>query len=130
MIEYAKKRYKNYDICFLKGEILEVLKSNINDNSIDFIYCLGMTFHYDTKEIETSPYLEEVILSFVKKLKPTGVLFYSWYTVKSDKAHFPVNQDSLSKVLNRINITNYQMRINPVNSFNNPTLECIIRKNV
>jgi SAM-dependent methyltransferase len=109
--------------------VLEILESHIKDNSIDFIYCLGMTFHYDTNEIETSPYLEDVLKSFVRKLKPTGILFYSWHTIKSDKAYFPVSKESLGRVLDRINITNYQMRINPVNRFNNPTLECIIRKN-
>lgn len=128
MIEYANKRFRNYDICFFKGEIVEVLQSNIPDNSIDFIYCLGLTFHYDTGEIETSPYLEDVILSLVKKMKPTGILYYAFYTVKSSKVSVPITQESLSKFLNRIGISNYQMRISPNNSFNNPTLDCIIRK--
>ncbi|HOY30734.1 MAG TPA: methyltransferase domain-containing protein [Bacteroidales bacterium] len=129
MYKYAEKRYRFYDIEFLLGELTDLLKSNIQNESIDFVHCNVMPLHYDTGVIENSPYFKEVMSLFMKKIAKKGIIYYTFYTIKSKKVLFPISEEALIAFLKDNNITNYTLRINECNKFNNPVIECIISRN-
>jgi len=124
-INYAKKRYRFYDINFLQGDVIEVL-DNLDKRTFDFIFCSNLPLHYDTGDVTTSEHFKAFIKKSIQHIESGGMLYYIFYASKHNKVSYPVTESGIRKFAEDNNIGNYTVETN--NLLIEETVEFIIRK--
>lgn len=107
-INIAKKRYSNYNIEFINGDINQVYGDSKN-KKFDFIFSANLPLHYDTGSILTSFEFDKFIDNSLEHLDKGGVLLYIFFSSKHDKVAIPVNIDELREYCLRKKLINYKI---------------------
>lgn len=123
--DYAKKRYGNYSIEFIQGDINQVL-SEMDDEKFDFIFCSNLPLHYDTGSVLTSAFFDDFIDKALKRLNDNGIFYYIFYSSKHDKVAIPVEAGDLTKYCINKGLKNYSVETTRL--LKNDTVELVVKQ--
>jgi len=124
--EYARRRFRFYNIDFVQGDINdELLKFG---NKFDFIFCSNLPLHYDTGSVLTSVSFNTFMERAVNCLNPGGTLYYIFYTSKHPKVAIPVDASELKMYCERSGLKNWSLENSQL--LDNDTVELTVKNEV
>jgi hypothetical protein len=91
----------------------------------DFIFVCNFPAHYDSKQIQTSPYAAAFFKAALGKLNPDGKLYYAFYSEKHNKVDHPVTEEAMREALQQWGIKNFELGSRKY-ADNNNLLELVI----
>jgi len=106
-IKYAKERYGRYGIDFMQGDVCSCL-DEIEDESIDFVFCNIFPGHYDSGELRNSPYMNTFMKKILLKMTKNGIFYYGFHTSSSGSDH-PTCREDVVDYLNNNGICNFNL---------------------